>query len=872
MKKENAFIIENEHIIKKLVFKSSKLKECCIVNKISYKVLTPLENSEEFIITFKTGFLSKKIIKASELKLKVYEHKEDSPYHIFVFAPVKVKGCEIEIKLVFELKSEMRFIKKHIELSVLSGLSDKIILDCIEFERLFFDNNLNSWSIPKQSFCHIPGYALEMGQPVYVGSLFFGLEFPISYNKIEDGGVTVRFYSGKRLSELTVNSAFKSYQSVMGVAEGEIFAQVQKAFFEYIAFISKPAKLRRQYNSWYDHMLNITTENLTASFLEIEKAMTSVGEKALDSYVADDGWNDYKKDFWCFNSKFPNELYPMRELSEAFGSKFGLWLGPRGGYTSDTVKFAARIQKAGNGYLNKQAKDICVADKTYVDKTAELMLDYQQKFHLNYWKLDGFAQFPCKCKKHGHMVGGFRNMYYYTDVWEKWIAVFNRLSEEGGDDYWLNLTSYTPPSAWFLKYVNCLWMQVSNDVGFVGKKGQVTDKDRMLTYRDDRYYDFYRERQFQVPGSRLYNHDPIYGNEAKVELSDDEFREYLFTMAMRGSQFWELYYSYNMMNKAKWRINYSVLRFMEDNIDALSHSVIFGSKPGEEKIYGYSCFKDFEGIIGIRNASSNASEYIIRLDENIGVSKRFIYGKMTQIIPYKGVTPDVSYAYGDTIKISLAPYETKILHFGRVSKKIDATYIKAKGQNTLEITFNQFVNISEVKCDENKIESIELLEDYMSILITFKDSFAVMNNYNISGILDLMGNKNELNVAFDYYNADIITEGVFGKGDFTIKATLDGEDEKILYQQGDEINLYIGSDGFIHFKTGFGYLKSKSTVQDVVQVTAVRERNGVLKLYLNGKLDSGIQAVITDFSGNKGICYDEGKVVLYNKALSYDEV
>ena len=129
------------------------------------------------------------------------------------------------------------------------------------------------------------------------------------------------------------------------------------------------------------------------------------------------------------------------------------------------------------------------------------------------------------------MVGGFRNMYYYTDVWEKWIALFEEMNAKGGSDYWLNLTSYTPPSAWFLQYVNCLWMQVSNDVGFIGKKDQVSDKDRMLTYRDDRYYDFCRERQFQFPLSRMYNHDPIYGNEAKVELTDDEFRDYLFTMA-----------------------------------------------------------------------------------------------------------------------------------------------------------------------------------------------------------------------------------------------------------------------------------------------------------------------------------------------------
>ena len=872
MNNEKKCIIENEYISKSILFVSSKIKEVKICNKITSKTLTALENSEEFIVTFKTGIFSKKVIKASDLKLKEFEQIADKGKYVFTFSAVKVGGSKIEIKLVYSLQSSMKFLRKHLEFSVVDGTTKDIKLDCVEFERLFFDGKLNFWSIPKQNFSHIPGYALEMGQPVYVDSLFFGLEFPVSYNKIENGGVTVRFYSGKKMSELTANSSYKTYDCVVGVAQGDLFAQVQRAFFEYISIISKPTKFRRQYNSWYDHMLGITTENLTSSFLEIEKAMTAVGEKALDSYVADDGWNDYGKGFWGFNSKFPDELYPMRELSEALGSKFGLWIGPRGGYTRDTVKFAKKIQKAGNGYLNKKSTDICVASEKYVDKVSALMLDYQQKFHLNYWKLDGFAQAPCKNKKHDHMVGGFRNMYYYTDVWEKWIALFEEMNAKGGSDYWLNLTSYTPPSAWFLQYVNCLWMQVSNDVGFIGKKDQVSDKDRMLTYRDDRYYDFCRERQFQFPLSRMYNHDPIYGNEAKVELTDDEFRDYLFTMAMRGSMFWELYYSYNMMNKAKWRINYSVLRFIEDNIDTLSNSVLFGAKPSDGKVYGYSCFSGIEGLVGIRNPSSNNEEFIIRLDESIGVTKNFLFGKMTQVLPYKGTTHDASYTYGDTLKISLAPYQTKILHFGRIAKQIEATYVKSLDSKSIEITFNQFVNIKDIVCSENEIESVVLLEDYMSVLLTFKNPFDRLNTLTIKNISDLLGNANDVTLSFDYYENNIVTEGFFGKTDFAIKATLNGEEETLLFNQGDEISLSIGADGYIHFKVGLCYLKSNSTVNDVVQVTAVRERNGVLKLYLNGKLDSGTESVIIDLSGNKAQIFDEGRVVMYNKALSYDEV
>ena len=58
----------------------------------------------------------------------------------------------------------------------------------------------------------------------------------------------------------------------------------------------------------------------------------------------------------------------------------------------------------------------------------------------------------------------------------------------------------------------------------------------------------------------LYNHDPIYGNTAEVEMNDEDFRDYLFTMATRGSFFWEYYYSFNMMNETKWLINYACMK------------------------------------------------------------------------------------------------------------------------------------------------------------------------------------------------------------------------------------------------------------------------------------------------------------------------
>lgn len=869
----NIIIIENSALKKTLSTEKGKLVPLEIFNKISGLTLKVSEGSEEFILAFKSGFFSKEI-KASELRVESYDKKitDEGDVYTIIFSSFKLWDSKLSLRLIYEEKNDRKVLKKRLELSYEKRGKKSIRLDYIDFESLHFDSSLNCWSIPKQANSHVPGFALEMGQPIYVDSLFFGVEFPAALNKIENAVTSLRYYSGKKLVDIMKNNVFISDNAIIGGADGKTFPQVQRAFFEYIKTISKPIRLRRQYNSWYDHMLNITRENVYGSFLEIEKAMTKTGEKPLDCYVADDGWNDYSKGFWCFNEKFPDELYPFSSLAEALSSNFGLWVGPRGGYTNDTPKFAKKIEKSGNGYFNANSKDICVASDKYVAKMTDMMLDFQERFNLNYWKLDGFAQRPCKNKFHDHMTGGYSYMYFYTDVWEKWIAVFDKLYENSKGNFWINLTCYAPPSPWFLRYVNSLWMQVSDDVGFIGKKGQVGDKDRMLSYRDERYFDFYNNRQFQLPQRALYNHDPIYGNEAKVAMSDEDFRVYLFTMAMRGNCFWELYYSYNMMNEAKWRINYSVLRFLEENINVLSNSVIFGGRPSKSQVYGFSAFEGNEGIVCLRNSSGETSDFTVRLDESIGVSKNLIYAPIVQILPYSTKGIDDIYSYGETLKVNLAPYETKIIHFGRKTKELTAEYVTPVNSNTLQVTFNQMINISGTECQTNEIKEIRLLEDYMTAEIVFKDNFNKNNSLTLCNIKDIIGDSFHTNITFMWYDDFIVTDGIIGTGAFSVKATLSSEEECVLMSQGDELSLRIADDRHFYFRVGNVTLRSVSTVRDKVQVMAVREKTGALKLYIDGNLDSGIYGGLYHIKESVLECYSEGKVNVYNKAFAYDEV
>jgi len=867
MKINGIYSIENRFLSKDINIENGKIVYSGALNKLSSSQLKG--DCTEFIIYFKCGLFSKYALKSDDFKVTAVsvDNTSSEKRLTLTFSEYTIKGSTFSVRLNYILGANDAFCRKYVEISA-KKVNKKLILESIDLYNKAFPADVKSWSLPEQKNSHISGFLMSVGQPVYVDSFYLGCEFPLAYNRISSGKVVVTAYIGKSLAELTEKGAYTSCRAVFGVSENDVFATVQKAFFSYIRTISKPIKLRLQYNSWYDNMLNINIDNITESFLSIDKGLTNHGTKALDSYVMDDGWNDYAADFWKFNKKFPNGLADFRDLSENLGSRFGLWLGPRGGYTNDTIKFARKIQKGGNGYVNKNAHDICVGSKKYVDRTADMLIAFAKEYNLNYFKLDGFAQRPCKNKKHDHRTGGYEDMYFFTDVWEKWIAFFERVYDFD-EGFWINLTSYAPPSPWFLQWCNSLWMQISNDHGFAGEKS--CDKDRLLTYRDSCYYDFYNIRQFQVPQFALYNHDPIYGKDAKVKMTDDQFREYLFTMALRGTCFWELYYSHTLFNDAKWRINHSVLTFIEDNMEILSNPVIFGTDPAKGGVYGYSCFGSDEGIVCLRNSTSEKKSYTLVLDEKIGVERGLKDAKATLVLPYSVSKDDRTYNYGDEMTVELDAFETKIYHYNKKLKLMVPTYVKALDKRTVEVSFNQFVDYRFIECDENSVENIELLEDYMTLRISFRNKLDTLNRYTLKGVCDMLGNRTDVEITFDYWKNHIVEDGIYGSGDFTLKAEKITEKKTVLFSQGTELSLSVDADGYVHFTVGNNTLISRSAVAEKETVTAVRERNGVMKIYIGKKLDAGRNSIPTVLSG-KEADFDSKKVRVYNRALAFDEV
>ena len=835
---------------------------------------TPAEGSALFALRFKS-LLGGETIRTDELKVRdaALERQGGTQTLRLFFAPFRVRGCRLALTYEAALGDADGFVRARLILQ-----SDRVkgpaVLDSIDFAPFVMPQGATGWCLPAQKKALVGPVPLSLGQPVFIDNCFFGCEFPAAHNTIRDGVASARRYYGKPLQRLLgQEGSLATDRCVYGAACSAVIEAVRAAFFGYIESIARPARPRVQYNGWFDHMLDIDETTLEQDVLQLDRDRNEAGCPAMDAFVIDDGWNDYDAPFWTMNEKFPQGLAPLAQKVGATGASLGLWIGPRGGYNGKTASFGKRIEAAHNGFYHKKSRDICVASRRYCDKLAQFMQMQNREGGLSYWKIDGMAAEPCRSKLHDHAVGGEDDLYYYSDLWESWIDLFERLHQSSPRPLFLNLTSYATPSPWLFQWVQSLWIQNSLDIGFTkGKKGEPAFSTA-LTYRDGRYYDFYTVRQFCVPPARLYHHDPIYGAHAKLDMTDEEFFAYLFAVAARGSNLGEFYFGCGKMTPQKWRVCRAAEAFAAQNRTLLRHTVFFGGDPLQGEICGYAAFDANAGLLTLRNPADKPQTWSGALNETLGVKKSFALSPAAQLLPLEETGELGAFSFGDELTVSLAPYQTKILRFGAIPAP-QVTRVRARDAHTVEVQTDRPLFWQDARCESNPVEAAAPTCDGCTAVLRFRYAFNERSELTLCGLRDPLGQPQTLLLRFPFAEDGVLRSGgLQGKGGFSVKITFDPLLDKQLFRQGGDAAVTIDQNHVL-FRVGQSCLRSRADVRDMVQLCAVREDSGVLKLYLNGQLDSGLlpPGEPHDITLAPPSCADPARTKLYCRPLAFDEV
>lgn len=662
--------LESKNLKREFYVSEGSLFASQIINTESGMQFIPDGNGSEFAVKFADGdeFTSK--------GLPVVESAEKDGRLFFRFK--ETMGTTVTMS--YRVSKNKMTIEK--QLAVTQSVPK--VIDYIALENIGIINSQTSFSVCGGE-SEIDAYYSNLGQPFYIDSLFLGCEFPATKNIIDYGRGQILYYIGKSVEDKLICPV-----TVMGGAKSNLIVDLKKAFFEYIDSISLSSPIKFMYNTWYDRMLNIDANNIQKAFYNVEKQLSSHGVPPLDKYVIDDGWNNYKGNFWSFNqNKFPNGILDASHTAKGFGSEFGLWLGPRGGYNYNR-KFAKRMEKSGYGYYNAQSDDICVASEKYLNNLENFLVKTTKENDISYWKLDGFCLKACTNASHDHITGGEHDMYLVTEMWHRWIKIFKALHKaraKQGKKLWINMTCYVNPSPWWLQYVNSIWLQNSGDIGFADNypQNRQSQVDSELTYRDGRYYNFLVERGLQFPLSRIYNHEPIYGYEANLDYTDEEFEKAFFWNACRGSALNELYISEGMMNDKKWQILSDLIDWQKKNYHILKNAMFLGGDPVQNNIYCYASWtEEGEGIIALRNPTNETTALTLTLNKLMGCPETLKNARKFNVYNKAETENNETYNYNDKINVTLAPFEIKIVQFGET----DNRYSENRFGNDFTISFD----------------------------------------------------------------------------------------------------------------------------------------------------------------------------------------
>lgn len=345
----------------------------------------------------------------------------------------------------------------------------------------------------------------------------------------------------------------------------------------------------------------------------------------------------------------------------------------------------------------------------------------------------------------------------------------------------------------------------------------------------------------------------------------------------------------------KWVINADVLHWINDNYEILKHAKLIGQTPVKGTPYGYSAWSGQEGIISVRNPSDEVKEFDFTLDRIIGMPEGLKGLYRTSVWTYrtgeqKEDTKDHLFGYGEQISLSLQPGEVRIWKFSTVPDKEPPALriVKTASPTSLTVEFNEPVMLKDgiFSVSGNEITATSISADRRVVTLALAREMEKDNKYrlNISGVKDDAGNTKELCTSFLYFeNQEIpVLMGISGGGDFNVSFRLKTDKNAVsLLRQGKDISVDLDAEGRLTFVVKGLKVVSRQPVNNNKEciVSLCREKNGMLKIYLDGELEQSAYAAAIVNPGikatpviiNASLENVLGQLKLINRALDYKE-
>ena len=282
------------------------------------------------------------------------------------------------------------------------------------------------------------------------------------------------------------------------------------------------------------------------------------------------------------------------------------------------------------------------------------MEDFVRNDGVSYFKWDGI-QFVCNEPDHGHPVDIYSRRAVLESVIDKCNAV-----RGANPRTFLNITSGTWLSPWWLKYANQIWMD-GQDYGYADVPS-ISPRDAAITYRDFVLYEDFRIKDLWFPVSNMMTHGIIKGTLEKLGGENeplDKFTNEALLYFARGVSMWELYISPDILSDGEWDAMAQSMEWAKDRFPVLSTTTMVGGDPKARETYGYVHFRGDEGVIAARNPSIEASRLAVYLSPSEGLNQDADSLVLERVYPSRWISSHLAHA-GETLTLPLDGYETAV--------------------------------------------------------------------------------------------------------------------------------------------------------------------------------------------------------------------
>ncbi len=474
------------------------------------------------------------------------------------------------------------------------------------------------------------------GSPIVAGEFFLGFEHPLSVSRVVRGEAIAEL---ERTLPLAKGQSI-TYSSVVGVVPK---GQLRRGFLAYLERErAHPYRTFLHYNSWYD-MGYFTPYDEALALDRVRAFGRELHEKrgvSMDSFLFDDGWDDHES-LWSFNSGFPHGFVPIDAATKQYGFAPGVWMSPWGGYSKprqDRLKYGKE-----QGF---EIEDIgfALSGPRYYERFRDVCLKMLHEQGVNQFKFDGTGNV-------NRVIPGSK----FDSDFDAMIHLIGEIREAKPDVY-VNLTTGTTASPFWLRYADSIWRGGEDD-DFAGVG---TKRERWITYRDSQTYENVVSKGPLFPLNSLMLHGIIYARYDK-RLNDDpgnDFSNEVRSYFGNGTQLQEMYLTPELLSEKNWDVLAEAAKWSRENAEILKDTHWVGGDPGWLQVYGWASWSKGKSILVLRNPSDQAQSITLDvghvLELPVGAERRF-----SAKSPWKddAAKAAVSVAAGTLHKFELKPFE-----------------------------------------------------------------------------------------------------------------------------------------------------------------------------------------------------------------------